>query len=426
MGIVGANTSEGRSHGLRILADGSLLVFSNVLIAAIGYAASVIVARQLQPLQYGVLMTATSFVGAFGVLIDLGLSNVLIRKAVREQVAPTMLLSHFSGLRLAAAGTVTVLVALLAIVTTYNLEVRLLIAFLALTLVFASISSYYGLGLVLGGKLWRLILVRSCERLAYVFLLFPAFQFLSPNAGLVATAMVIASIATVGVAVFVTPKSLAPRWNLHLHFDRDVLRPGFVFLLAGVLGVLYGSIDLLIISVLLGTQAVGEYAIVFTAFNLLNVGLSAFLIAALPLVVRRVSRRVPSGKAVVWQCLAAGAAVIPAAFCLSQVSAWFVSVIYGPAYLPAARYLSTVAWAIPLIVATVPVTLVIDATGSQRVHLWNGAIVASVNIALDFLLIPLWGLMGVAISTLIARGVGLIIGIPLALWIVRKTISTKE
>ena len=87
----------------------------------------------------------------------------------------------------------------------------------------------------------------------------------------------------------------------------------------------------------------------------------------------------------------------------SFLSAPLIALLFGDAYADSAPVLQILAWSATLVVLRGTFRQALAATGNQRLDLYCAAGASLVNIALNFALIPLLGIIGAAIATLISE-----------------------
>jgi len=63
----------------------------------------------------------------------------------------------------------------------------------------------------------------------------------------------------------------------------------------------------------------------------------------------------------------------------------------------------------------------LDATNNQKVHVLNATYLTGVNVGLNLILIPALGALGAAYATTISQSLGAGLGIPIALYVLRRS-----
>lgn len=96
---------------------------------------------------------------------------------------------------------------------------------------------------------------------------------------------------------------------------------------------------------------------------------------------------------------------LPVAMGGSLLAPQIVNFLYGADFASAALPLSILVWVIPFMFVTEFLGYVIVVAGAERRVAWAITISTAVNVSLNFLLIPIYGLLAAAILTVITEGV---------------------
>lgn len=167
-----------------------------------------------------------------------------------------------------------------------------------------------------------------------------------------------------------------------------------------LLGLLIYNSDLIFLRLFRDLQSVGYYAAGYTLVSfLLNLGV-AYSHTTLA-TVSRLGARNPTGQAVYGTAVAQVFAVsLPIALGGALVARDVIAVVFGPDYGPAGSALAILVWSVPFsLVRNVTQDTLIACDRENRVlHLTGGA--AGINIVLNLLLVPPYGIQGAAAATL--------------------------
>ncbi|MFH1366768.1 MAG: flippase [Patescibacteria group bacterium] len=216
----------------------------------------------------GKFVFAVSFATVFGILVDLGLSPVLIREVARVKEKAEDYLSAVFTVKIFFA-----LIALLSIFICINLldypaETKNLVYFAAVVMVFESFTlTFYGI-------------FRGLQNLKYEAIGTIIYQLLVLAAGFIGFQITHQSIV-LGIAIFIgalgnlayalanlwrkTPAR--PRFKLDFAVIRHLLKIAMPFFLAGIFIKIYAYVDILLLSFLKrgdnGDQYVGWYSVAY-------------------------------------------------------------------------------------------------------------------------------------------------------------------
>jgi O-antigen/teichoic acid export membrane protein len=192
-------------------------------------------------------------------------------------------------------------------------------------------------------------------------------------------------------------------------FTRDVWPIG-----AGIaLSALYFRIDVFLVELWSGTEAVAYYNAVFRLVEALRLFPAAVVAVGLPSLVRAGDLRPLTRVALpVTLCAAAGAVL------LWLAAAWMIPLLYGAAYTRAVPAFRILLLSLPLLSLNLAVTHQLVGWEGQRIYAGLCAAALALNVALNAAFIPLWSFDGAAWTTL-ATEAFLTAGCGVALWWMR-------
>jgi O-antigen/teichoic acid export membrane protein len=193
-------------------------------------------------------------------------------------------------------------------------------------------------------------------------------------------------------------------------FRRDVWPIG-----AGiVLSALYFRIDVFLVQLWSGTEAVALYNAVFRLVEALRLFPAAVLAVVLPSLVRAGDLRPLARVAVP---VTAFAIAVGAALWIS--AGWLIPLVYGAPYASAVPAFRILLLSFPLLSLNYALTHQLVAWDGQRAYLAICAIALAVNVGINARLIPLWSIDGAAWATFLTEVV-ITAGCCVALWITRS------
>ena len=192
---------------------------------------------------------------------------------------------------------------------------------------------------------------------------------------------------------------------------RPVFRRSWPLVLHALLGLLIFNVDFFFLRAFRDSATVGRYAAAYTLISfVLNLGV-AYGMSLLPAITRLSGD--PSGERALYDkaMAQAFAAALPIAVGGALVAAGIMGVVFGSAYAPAAAPLRVLLCTLPVALARSVAQAALIARGRQDQVLRSVAWAAVVNIALNFALIPRYGMVGAAASTLITETVRTILSL---------------
>lgn len=216
--------------------------------------------------------------------------------------------------------------------------------------------------------------------------------------GLLAAHVVTTTIAA-GVALVVARDAWRPA--LKPDAARSMLGFGLPLASFGIALWVIGFSDRFFVIQFLGTAAAGIYSLASRGAGVLSLVLFAFEAAWLPFAMDR-SREPNHRRIFARTFVAVGVGFVALATFLSLFAREALFVIAAPDYLPAYAYVGVLALGVAIYGIGAVVGIGIQLGARTRHLVWISAVGASVNVALNVVLIPRMGLAGAAVATLSA------------------------
>lgn len=379
------------------------LLAEKILRLILGVFVGIWVARYLGPEQFGLFSYASSFVGIFLAFSTLGLDGIIIRELVKDESRRDSLIGTAFGLKLIGA---FILIVLLAITINFTLNSPLtnaLVFIIASSTIFQSFNviDYYFQSKVLSKY------VVYSNTIGLVISSFVKVYLVMSSAPLIAFAWVVlfdSFILAAGLIFFYIKNKLRIfSWDFDWALAKALLRDSWFLILSGVVSSIYMQIDQVMLQSMLGSNAVGQYA---AAVRLSEVWYFFPMIVSsslFPAIInaKRVSDELYYGRLQKLYDLMVWLAVI-IALLMTIFGERIVSLLYGMEYSEAGAVLVIHTWASIFIFIGVVSNKWFITENLQKYAFYRAAVGAVVNVVLNFHLIPLYGIYGAAISTLIS------------------------
>ena len=393
------------------------VVASRIVVAALGWAGSVIVARSLDPEQWGQFSFVFALLGVMSIVTDLGVGRVVLARLIDgdpEEVGRTA--SSFIALR-TLLGVVGYLFALCYVVLLgYPGEVIAATAVGGLVVVFATPSHALS---VLYQSRHRLLLVAIAEGAgqALQLLLTVAAALYAPVLlifVLPAVANEVFRLVAKGVGLRSRSLGLRPSRHVEVHRWRRMLGEAVPLAIGFALTIAMMKIDILMLSLLETFDAVGQYSVGYKFSDIID----TIVLAAVAPVSTMLVAAWPSQPEVFRERSRTAATIFGLAGGVCVVAFWpsatpVIRLLYGERFVaaaPAARLLVVGAALMALIILGV---FLLTAAERQRRYPVVALFGLALNVVLNLLLIPRLSYYGSAIATVITWAVTVIL-----LWIV--------
>lgn len=388
------------------IADNSVwLLTEQLLRMGLAFTVGLLVTRYLGPDRYGTLSYAISFAAIIQVVAKLGLDAPLVRDLVKADANTVAVLSTALGLKLLAGLLTTLLTIGLGLTLIPDQEAQAIVAISALgtTLMAFEVATFW---FQAQQHARAMTLIRIT-----ILLLLTAVKvgLLINRAPLYAFAwLMMAETSLPIIALYVALMVMRPdlrRYRWHADLARAYLREGWPVLISNAMVVLYLRVDQVMIGLLSSSTQVGYYAAAVRFSEIWGVVPTSIAWAAFPALVRaRTHSEALFAQRVqrLYDGMVLGALVV--ALVMTAAAVPLIHMLLGPAFAPAAPILMVHVWSsifvfLELVRGKVLITWRL--TGAYSLSTVLGV---AVNIALNVLLIPLYGGMGAAIATLVAYG----------------------
>lgn len=396
----------------------SWMFAEQVLRIIAGLFVGIYVARYLGPEQFGVYSYAAAFVALFGTIARLGLDGIVVRDLVNHPQERYVYLGTAFWLKLIGAFLTLGLLAIAVQFTSNDATTNLYIFIIASGLIFQSfdVVDFYFQSRVLSKyvSISRLIQLALSSLLKLYFIFIQADLFWFVLVSLVDQITLALSL----VFVYWRQKigSFFGRFNLGT--ARVMLINAWPLILSGIAISLYMRIDQIMIKEMLGEQEVGLYSAAIRlseAWYFVPVIITTSLFPAI-VNAKKISRELYNKRLqrlyTIMIYTAVGVA-LPATFMAESI----VVTLYGIHYQDAGLVLALHIWAGIFVALGVVNGSWFLAENLQKLATINTLIGAAVNVILNYFLIPIYGIAGVAFATFASYGVAAY----LALLLHRKT-----
>jgi len=380
------------------------LFFGRILRMAITLFVGIYVARYLGPDNYGLLSYANSFVALFLAITTLGLDNIVVRDLVRDERKRDELLGTTFILKFIGSILLLGIVAVAVRFTKNDNFTNLLIFIIAGGVIFQSFNviDFYFRSRVLSkyavyaqtasgvsGAIIKLLLIYSGMGLIYF-------------AAVIVIENIILAIGL--ITTYLKQKLSIFNWKIKFDLAKRLLRDSWPLILSGVAISIYMRIDQVMIKNMLSAEAVGNYAVAVKLSEIWYFIPMAITSSLFPAIINAKKR---SEKLyyerlqklydlMTW--LAIGIA-LPITFLANDI----IRLLFGAQYQDAAGVLRIYVWAGVFVFLGVASSQYLIAENYTRISFFRTVIGAIVNVILNIILIPKYGINGAAMATIVSQ-----------------------
>lgn len=362
-------------------------------------------ARLLGPESWGAFSYVMSLIAFLLILSDIGVSAIVTREAAKNPEAGAEYFSTAVFLRIFLLFIGTLILIFGAPYLTKIAEARSLLSIVALLLIFDSMRNFgFAVSRAMEHMQWEAI----NEIVTNIFIVALGFYALIKFPG--SESLTYAYIAGTGAGMLLMAYTLRHYvFKIFSHFNFQLIRPilsaSLPFAFASFLGAIMINTDLIMLGWMRTAQEIGYYSAAQKPVLFLYTMAGLFAASLFP-VLSKISTGEQGARfrRVLEKSLIASLfTAIPAALVGLPLSAAIIRLLFGQEYLPAVASFQILLLTLPVIFPSVIVSNSLLAANQQKKFIGFSLIGAVGNIVLNFLLIPVLGIAGCSVATLISQ-----------------------
>lgn len=368
-----------------------------------GLLVGIFVARYLGPEQYGLMNYVFSFVAIFSVLATFGIDNIIIRELAKTGSNKEILLGTAFTLKLIFAGfTIILIVVTLFLFESDDLTFKMVLiySFTILLGSFSVIRNYFT-SIVFNEFIVKTEIIRILIGAGIkLYLLIYHYQLVWFIVASVFEVIIIASGYTYSYRKKV---GSIKEWKFDLNIAKMLIMQSFPLLLSGTAIIIYQKLDQVMIRNMIDNAALGQYSVAARFIDLVIFIPTIIAQTVTPLLVQAYQRNIAEYQQkrqqfidlMVWSSL-----LIALVFSLG--ANLLVTFLYGEQYLGAIPVLQIMAWQAVFVALSSSSGQLIIIENLQKYVFLRNLTGCAVSIIMNLILIPIYGIIGSAIATVVA------------------------
>lgn len=392
-------------HGL-VVRNFLTLGAGEILSRVIGFAGTIWIARVLDTAGYGVVGYGFNVLLYFAAIGDLGMEHLGPREVAKRRVTVDVLASSMVLARLAASALIAAVMAAVGLLAVDPPKGVVLALFALALLPMGATPRWVHIGLENPGAVSMSRLIAEAVRVVLLVLLVsgPDALYRAPIAYLAGEAA-----GTLWLFGSLYRRGVRLRMHIDTALVRDILRRGFPLLLTNLLSLVIYNADIVLLGIIRDDTEVGLYLAGYTLINLLGVLGNTATLSILPSL-SRLRTDLASGldlyRTALGRVLIVGLPVMAGGALLAP---GIIDLVFGSDYARSALVLRVLIFSIPVLLVRSVMQAALIAAGRQDRVLHTTTVAAVITIAMNLLLIPLFGMLGAAITTVAAEMVRCIV-----------------
>lgn len=388
-----------------IAKNASLMTLASIGQKIISFVYFLLIARHIGPENTGKYFFAMAFTTVFVVFVDLGLTNVLVREAAKMRERIQVYFSTILWVKI-ILGIASYIAAVIVInLMGYPVETKNLVYLSAVTMLFDSLHlTLYGVLRAIGDLKYEAIGIVGSQ--LFTLILGSAFLYLDFPLIFLILAFTLASFLNVLFITIILYKkykiNLTPKYDAVIF--KYVGKIAIPFALAAVFARVYSYIDSIILSKLVGDLAVGLYSVPYKityAFQFVPLALVAVLYP-------RFSEYFANDKEKLAYIFERGVkyllvVVFPISVGIGVLAKDIVPFAFTENYANSTTTLQILLIGLVFSFVSFPIGAFLNACNRQVTQTKIVGVVMVINIIMNFILIPKYGVIGAATAALIGN-----------------------
>lgn len=381
----------------------SWLFVSQIIAAICGFVWTLLIARYLGVSDYGILGFATSFTGILAILNDMGIATHIIRHISTDYDSTNKYLGN--GLVLKSIFSIAnfgLSLVILIIMRCDPITIAVTMLFTIETIIKALYGLFTGTFQAYEEGKYQGISNTLMNLLLLIFI----FLVIFTDKGLfgITFAYILANLIGFICLYYYLQKHITkPKIEFDKQFCKTIVIAAIPFALSSLLYTIYYSIDVVMLTELVGNYATGIYNATYKLISVLTLFYSVYIAVIFPVM----SKLFKNDKKILIISFEKSAKyltliTIPLAIATMFYSTDIITLFFGKEYAAASSPLSILIWTICLLFINGAAATLLNASYEEVAVTKVNAIAAVFNIILNFYMIPHYTYNGAAITTVLS------------------------
>lgn len=387
----------------RYFTNTSWMFFGQMFGLALSFFIGVWVVRYLGPENYGVLSYSLAFAGIFSFIAGLGVDNILNRELVKFPEKRDELMGTAFRLKLIGGFiALGITVASVFIINPSNL-IKFLVIIYSFTFIFQSlnvISTFFQSKVEAKKNVRAQVLSSSLTSILKIVIILSGLGVIWIMIAYTIDSLFIVIIFVLSYRKYKLEMS---NWKFNKKLAQQILSSSYLLMFTSASTLLYMKIDQVIIRELLDERAVGLYSAAIKLSEIWYFIPGVICVSLFPAIInsKKTSQESYYGRLKKLFILIFALSVI-IAIIVSSLAGPIIYLLFGEDYLESVSVLRIYSWSIIGFFLGIVSSYYLLAENYIKIYFFSSFFVAILNIILNILLIPKFGINGAAIATLIS------------------------
>lgn len=381
----------------------SWLLISQIIASICGFIWTILIARYLGVNDYGILGFAISLTSILSVLLDLGVGIYIVRIIATDYDSAPKYLGNIIPLKtIFSIGTFILTLIILIFLKSDQLTIIITLLFTIERIIISFMGLFNATFQAFEEGKYQGIANTVLNLLLLIFILLAIFTDLGIY-GISISYVVANLVALIYLYYVLTKKYTRPKFEFDKELCKKVTILSLPFALGGLLGSIYYSIDVIMLTNLVGNYATGIYNATYKLISVLTIFYSIYIAVFFPVMSKFFKNDkkllfISYDKSIKYLLLL----IIPIAVATMFYSLDIIQFIYGTEYSDASSVLSILIWTVCLLFISGAGNTLLNASHKEVAVTKINAIAAVFNIVLNLFMIPHFSYNGAAITTVLS------------------------
>ncbi|GAB3900637.1 flippase [Larkinella knui] len=378
----------------------SWLFFEQIVRMSVGLFVGVWVARFLGPAQFGILNYAQSLVGLFGAIATLGLNNIVIRELVKKRIDKNVLLGTAFLMKLIGGFFVVVLLTLAINIIPTDFYTKFIVLIVASSTIFQSfnvIDFFFQAKVKSKFVVYvNFIVLLICTPVKVALLVIKA-----PLEAFAFVAVLESIVSAVGLIFFYrSNKEDIREWKFDKSVSIALLKDSWPLILSSISISIGMRIDQVMLKSFMNETTVGFYAVGVKFAEIFNFIPMIISQSIYPKIVGMDLDKERNTLVILIRYLFYGLVLLSLG--VNIASSYAVTILYGQEYASSITVVNILIWSIPFTFLNIVTSTILQKLNKNTTILFRQLIIAAINILVNVILIPMYGIEGASFGTLLA------------------------
>lgn len=387
----------------KLIHNATWIVVGQIIRMLLSVGITMLTARYLGPQNYGTINYAAGLVAFAAPLMKLGLNAILVRELVNRPKEEGEILGTVTGMNLLSSVLCIIGITAFAAIANRGEEETILVCVIYSFLLFFQalemVQYWYQAKLLSKYYIIASMCAYLCTALFKVFLLVTkksVYWFSASNS--------IEYAVLAGVLMLVYKAKGGQKFLFSFAEAKKLLSVGRYYILSQMMVVIFAQTDKIMLKHMMDSEAVGYYAAAVTCANMFGFVFTAIIDSARPVIIEAKQRSSAVFERMMTMLYSV---VFYLAFAVGIVITLFapliIRILYGVEYNAAVAPLRLIVWYIAFSMFGAVRNIWILAEEKQK-YLWRINICGAIaNVILNAMIIPVWGIMGAALASLVTQ-----------------------